>query len=172
MMLMDLPVLVVTAAGCLVGLAITEREERRAHGDTSAPGGRYRWTVVALLFVASMAHVPVIPEHLSEAPYMGQLFIAFSLAAYLLAAVITMRPSGSLYAAAGLLSAAAIVAYVCTRLVAFPLLAEDVGRWTEPLGLVSITAEAGVVVASVLALRGRREHEAAMRLPQELHQKG
>jgi hypothetical protein len=110
-----------------------------------------RWPTIALLFIASMAHVPVIPPHLEEAPYMGLLFIAFAVAAFVVAALLAARPSYRVFSAAALLSGAAIVAYVATRLVPFPLLADDVGNWTEPLGLVSITAEAGVVLFSVMA---------------------
>jgi hypothetical protein len=135
--------LVITGAACLVGLG-------RSGGDKRYSDA-FRWPTIGLLFVASMAHVPVIPAHLEEAPYMGVLFIAFTVAAFAVAALLAARPATVLYSTALLLCMAAIVAYAATRLVAFPMLADDVGNWTEPLGLVSITAEAGVVVLSALA---------------------
>jgi hypothetical protein len=112
-----------------------------------------RWVVIALLFVASAAHLPVIPEHLEEAPYMGVLFIAFTLAAFGVATGMAASPSRSWYLMTIGLCTAAVAAYVATRLVAFPQLADDVGAWTEPLGIVSICAESAAVVLSVLAVR-------------------
>jgi hypothetical protein len=140
--LADVLPLVLTAAVFLLGVAMLNRDRR----STDV----FRWPTIVLLFVASMAHVPVVPEHLKEAPYMGVLFIGFILSSFVLAALLAARPSAPLYAAAAVLCAAAIVAYAATRLVSFPQLADDVGNWTEPLGLVSIASEAGVVVLGVL----------------------
>jgi hypothetical protein len=47
----------------------------------------------------------------------------------------------------------AILGYVATRLVGFPMLGDDVGNWLEPLGLASIGSEAVVVVAAIAVLR-------------------
>jgi hypothetical protein len=139
------PLLVV--GGCfLAGLALVSAEL------PPEPRYRYRGPVVSLLFVASMAHVPVIPEHLDEAPYMGVLFIGFSVASFFLAGLLAWRPVFWAYPAAGLLCVAAILAYVATRLVRFPMLADDVGAWFEPLGVVSVIAEAGVVVMVYAAM--------------------
>jgi len=46
---------------------------------------------------------------------------------------------------------AAVIGYLATRLVAFPMLADDVGNWFEPLGVVSVLSEL-VVVASAIRL--------------------
>lgn len=143
--------LIITGGACLVGLGMIDRGSDSGGGSGRSTG--VRWPTIALLFVASMAHVPVIPPHLAEAPYMGVLFIAFATAAFVLAALMAARPSAVLYPAAGLLCGAAILAFVATRLVAFPQLADDVGNWTEPLGVVSVAAEAGVVVLSTIGLR-------------------
>jgi hypothetical protein len=45
---------------------------------------------------------------------------------------------------------AAIGAYLSTRLVAFPMLADDRGNWLEPLGVVSVSVEAIAVLAAHL----------------------
>jgi hypothetical protein len=141
--LAELVPLIVTGGAFLLGLGVADRDKGYSDG--------LRWPTIALLYISSMAHVPVIPSHLEEAPYMGVLFIAFAVAAFVVAALLAARPSPRIYSAAALLSGAAVVAYVATRLVSFPLLADDVGHWSEPLGLVSITAETGVVLLSVLA---------------------
>src|SRR3954470_4968076 len=137
----------IVVGGCfLAGLATVNAEPQ------PEVGSRYRWPVVGLLFVASMAHVPVIPEHVSQAPYMGVLFIAFSGASFFLASLLAWKPAPMAYSAAGVLCAAAILAYAATRLVAFPQLSDDVGAWMEPLGVVSVIAEAGVVATVSAAM--------------------
>lgn len=111
-----------------------------------------RWPTAAALTVAAVAHVPVIPEHLREAPYMGVLFIAFTVVAALLAFVVAVRGSASTpFVVSGVVCGSAIAAYCLTRLVAFPQLADDVGNWGEPLGVVSIASEAVVLALSVAA---------------------
>ncbi len=125
------------------------------------PSDAIRWAVMALLLVAAVAHMPVVPEHLVEAPYMGVLFIGFTLAAFGLATVIAASPSAAWYFMAGVLCGSAVGAYVATRLVAFPQLADDVGLWMEPLGLVSISTETAAVALSLLALRSQRSHTTA-----------
>jgi len=119
---------------------------------------RLRWPTAAALLVAAAAHVPVIPEHLHEAPYMGWLFVVFTAVATAAAIIVVIRAAAPVVVVgAGLISAAAILAYCLTRVVALPQLADDVGNWTEPLGLVSITSEAAVVALSVAATFRRRK---------------
>jgi hypothetical protein len=105
-----------------------------------------------------MAHIPVIPVHLREAPYMGVLFIAFTLVAATLAIAVAVRGDVPVpFLASGVVCALAITAYCLTRLVAFPQLGDDVGNWGEPLGVVSIASEAVVVVLSVAAAAWLRD---------------
>ena len=51
---------------------------------------------------------------------------------------------------------AAVAAYVWSRAVGLPQIADDVGHWTEPLGVVSIAAEAVAVACAAVTLAGRR----------------
>jgi hypothetical protein len=105
-----------------------------------------RWSVIGLLVVAGLAHIPVIPEHLREAPYMGVLFILFTVTALVVAGALARSSTYLTYAIAVGMCASAVGAYVATRLVAFPQLSDDVGAWMEPLGLLSIATETAVVV--------------------------
>ena len=132
-----------------------------------AIGAGLRWPTAIALLVAAAAHVPVIPEHLREAPYMGWLFVGFTVVAAITAVVVAVRGTAPApFFAAGALCAAAIGAYALTRLIAFPELADDVGNWGEPLGVTSVASEAVVVaLAAVCAsrVRPRRARPAARR---------
>ncbi|MFC6704532.1 hypothetical protein [Flexivirga alba] len=123
---------------------------------------RFRPLVVVAAVVAAAAHVPVIAPHLDEAPYMGALFIVLTAACLVLAATLTVRDSERVYALSVLTCGLAVVGYAATRLVAFPMLADDVGNWFEPLGIVSVLSESVVIVAAGLAIRGRGRHTSQM----------
>jgi hypothetical protein len=109
-----------------------------------------RWPTAAALLVAAAAHVPVTPEHLREAPYMGWLFVGFTVITAATALLVAVRATPPMtFVVAGVVCATAIAAYCLTRLIAFPQLADDVGNWGEPLGLLSIASEAVVVALCV-----------------------
>jgi hypothetical protein len=115
-----------------------------------------RFLVSLAALVAAAAHVPVIAPHLDEAPYMGVLFVVLTVGCAVLAAAALVRDSAAVYALAVLTCGLAVVGYAATRLVAFPMLADDVGNWWEPLGIVSVVSETVVVVAALAALRSGR----------------
>jgi hypothetical protein len=113
-------------------------------------GSFARWPLAAAAIVAAIAHIPVIGEHLEEAPYMGVLFIVLTAACFALAAVAVVYDTVAVYAAAAVTCGLAVVGYAATRLVAFPMLADDVGNWFEPLGVVSIISETVVVLFALV----------------------
>jgi len=119
---------------------------------------RWRWRTIVIVatLTASAAHIPVIGPHLDEAPYMGVLFIVLTAACAVLAAAAIVRDSQAVYALIVLTCGLAIIGYAATRLFAFPMLADDVGNWLEPLGVVSIVAEIVAVAAATSALVGSR----------------
>lgn len=121
-----------------------------------ALSSRWRPVVVAATVVAAAAHIPVIGPHLDEAPYMGVLFIVLTVACAVLAVAALVRDSRAVYALVVVTCGLAVVGYAATRLVAFPMLADDVGNWLEPLGVVSIAAESVAVAAAIAALTRHR----------------
>lgn len=116
----------------------------------SDPAARPVRLLSAALAVAAFAHVPMTGHHLAEAPYMGAGFVVFTLACLALLLVLPAWPMPPVFATAAVLCGGAIAVYVATRLVAFPLLAHDVGAWTDPFGVTAVTAE---TVAAIVALR-------------------
>ncbi|HET7355480.1 MAG TPA: hypothetical protein VFJ09_02285 [Nocardioidaceae bacterium] len=112
-----------------------------------------RWLAAATLVASGAVHIPVIPMHLEEAPYIGYLFIALTAACFALAAVVLLVDSVLVWAAGGLVTALAVIAYVLSRTIGLPLIEDDIGNWGDPLGVAAITAEAATVLLAVVALR-------------------
>ena len=119
-------------------------------------GAPHRWPLAGAAIVAAVAHIPVISPHLEEAPYMGVLFIVLTGACLILAAGALVYDSPAVYAASALTCGSAVLGYAATRLIAFPMLADDVGNWYEPLGVVSVLSESAVVLLSIAVLLGAR----------------
>ena len=119
-------------------------------------GSPLRGPLALAAVAAAVAHIPVIAPHLDEAPYMGGLFIALTGACLLLAGAVLVYDSALVYLASAVTCGAAVLGYAATRLVAFPMLGDDVGNWFEPLGVLSILTETVVVVLAVVALTARR----------------
>jgi hypothetical protein len=128
------------------------REDHASAGVRPRRG--LRLSLAAAALVAAAAHVPVTPEHLEEAPYMGVLFVLLSVACLGIAGLVLVRDDPVVYAAAATVCGLAVLGYAATRLVPFPQLADDVGNWFEPLGVVSVLTESVVVVCALAALRG------------------
>jgi hypothetical protein len=124
---------------------------------------RWRWLMVPAVLIAAAAHLPVIAPHLEEAPYMGVLFVVLTGACVLLASAAISWDTPVVYALAVLTCGLAVLGYIATRVLSFPMLADDVGNWFEPLGLVSIAAESIVVLTAALALRSANSREAVLR---------
>src|SRR5690242_13016203 len=95
----------------------------------------WRALVVVATAVASAAHIPVIGPHLDEAPYMGVLFIVLTAACAALATATMLRDTRAVYALVMLTCGLAVLGYAATRLIAFPMLSDDLGNWLEPLGV-------------------------------------
>jgi hypothetical protein len=149
-----LPQFSLVGAAFLLFMGTVGRQSRSHRASTHEPPNTVRWSIIGLLLVAAVAHIPVIPEHLHEAPYMGVLFIIFTVSAFGVASVLAAVPSRLWYLVTSALCAAGVLAYIATRVIAFPQLADDVGAWTEPLGLVSISAESVAAMLGLVALRG------------------
>jgi hypothetical protein len=115
----------------------------------------WRWLTALLLLVNAGVHIPLVPEHLDEAPYIGVLFILLSVACIVLAVVIVVVDTTWVWAASGTISLLALVAFVLSRTVGLPQIGDDVGNWTDPLGFPALASEALTVALAAGALRRR-----------------
>jgi hypothetical protein len=109
----------------------------------------WRGPAIVASIVTAAAHLPVTEDHFHEAPYIGALFVVLELAAAVLAGWLLRRDDRRAYGLAALTGALAIGAYVLSRSIGLPQITDDVGNWTEPLAVVSIVAEALMVLAGV-----------------------
>lgn len=119
----------------------------------------WRWLLTVCAWVSAVAHIPLVGEHLREAPYMGVEFVVLIVGCMLIGAAALICDSPALYFLAVVACGLAIAGYIATRTIAFPSLADDVGNWLEPLGVVSILAEAGVISIALSALASERTHQ-------------
>lgn len=103
------------------------------------------------LLVVAVIHVWLIPEHLGEAPYAAWLFLALALACLALALTTTTGTSAA-PAATVLVMALSIAAYVESRTLGLPQMADDVGNWGEPLGIVCLAAESVTMLSAIVLL--------------------
>lgn len=134
--------------------AHADRHTLRAGQPLRSP---MRWAASAMMLVAAAVHVPLVPDHLREAPYIGVLFIALAVTGAVLTVALVIWDTPWVWALSGLVTFVSLVAFVASRTIGLPELADDIGNWTEPLGFPALVSEAVVTVAAVLALR--RHHQ-------------
>lgn len=132
------------------------------------------WTTSAMLLVAGAAHVPLVPEHLEEAPYVGVLFVLLVLACVVLAVLLLVRAtdargSDTLWRLSAALCVAAVLAFLVSRTTGLPQLGDDVGHWTEPLAFPALLSE--VLVVALAAAHLTRDTPRASSARGSLHRK-
>ena len=115
-------------------------------GDTSTLGSAVDQTITRAIAIAALAgiaviHVLQLPDAFSEAGYLGALFVAAVVASVALAMLIARTGDPRAVEAAGALAGLILLGYLISRTVGLPAATDDVGEWTEPLGLVSMVAE-------------------------------
>jgi hypothetical protein len=115
-----------------------------------------QWGASVMLLVAAATHVPLVPEHLEEAPYVGVLFLLLSVVCVGLAAAVLVLDRDAVWLLSGAVCLAAVVAFLASRTVGLPQLGDDVGRWTQdPMGIPALASEGLVVALAALHLRRR-----------------
>lgn len=110
------------------------------------------WTA-ALLLLTAVVHLPLVPEHLAEAPYIGVLFITLATSCVVLAGLLLVADNRAVWAATGAVTLLAVVGFLLSRTVGLPELADEVGNWTEPLGLPALLAETATVLVTAYTLQ-------------------
>lgn len=139
--------------GVMAGSTAVAPAEQSGSAWLRPIGSFWRYPAAALAVVAGLAHVPVTPEHLNEAPYIGISFMVLTTVCVVLAATMLLWDPAVVWLTLGGACLLAVIAYLLSRTVGLPLMADDVGNWLETLGVVSVVTETGVVLLAGLALR-------------------
>ena len=115
-----------------------------------------RAAVVVALGGIALVHLLDVEDRLAAVPYIGWLFVAIIVASLAVASLLIRSDDRRTWAAAGLIAGATIMGYVVTRTIGMPNDGgDDIGNWTEPLGLASLMVEGIVVALAVSRLRSR-----------------
>jgi asparagine N-glycosylation enzyme membrane subunit Stt3 len=120
-------------------------------------------TLRALGFVGMLAialiHLLDVIGKIKETPYLGLMYIALMVASVVVGFYLLHTGATRAWAAAGLLAAATLLGFVLSRTTGLPQATDDIGNWTEGLGLASMFVEVAVIVLAGYALAlSRREH--------------
>ncbi len=100
----------------------------------------------------ALIHFLDLFSKLKETPYLGGAYLVLIGASLILGGRLIRAAGPRLWAMAGGLSTAAVIGYVLSRSVGLPNASNDIGNWTEPLGLAALFLEGIVVMLSTYAL--------------------
>lgn len=112
-----------------------------------------RGLAVAGLVAIALVHLIQLPDTFRQSPGLGLLFTGLVVAASALGAAMVHSDRDALWFASALTAGATIAGYVMTRSIALPVDRADVGNWLEPVGLVALFLEGGLILLSVYRLR-------------------
>jgi hypothetical protein len=111
--------------------------------------------IISLLAIIYI-HFLDLPGKLAETPYLGYGYIVLMLGSALAAGLLLFKRERQGWLLGGVLALGAIVVYAINRTVGLPMAMEDIGNWTEPLGLYSLIAEAVMLMVAAWALSRRK----------------
>jgi hypothetical protein len=123
-----------------------------------------RATVAVGLAAIAVIHLLDSIGKYGETRYLFWLYIALIVGCIVVGGLVLFTRVRAAFPAAALLAASALVGYVLSRTTGLPQASDDIGNWTEPLGLASLFVEGGVVAVALVAFfRTRRLSEVATR---------
>ena len=108
--------------------------------------------IVGLLGIA-VTHAGELSDKLEEVPYQGYLFIALIAVCVGLAFVARAMQPRTWWSAVLFVAAAPFVLFIVSRTVGLPGGEDDIGAWSEPLGIASLLVEAFTGLVALRALR-------------------
>jgi hypothetical protein len=112
------------------------------------------------MLAIALIHLLDVFGQIKDTPYLGVMYIALMVASVAVAFSLLHTGSSLAWAAGGLLAAATLAGFILSRTVGLPNSHDDIGNWTEGLGLASMFVEGAVILlagyALVLARRERR----------------
>jgi hypothetical protein len=116
-----------------------------------------RATVAVGLAGIALIHLLDAIGKWSETRYLFWMYVGLMIASLATAGWVLFTRSRTALLAAAAVAASALVGYVVSRTVGLPGATDDIGNWTEPLGLASLFVEGAVVAAGLAGLSAARE---------------
>ncbi len=110
---------------------------------------------ILLIVAVGLIHLVGAPQHYRAAPYVGIGFVVNFIGA-LVAAVGLYREVKWGWLLGALVAGGALLMYVVSRSVGLPGFEHAVGRWSGPLGVLSLVVEALFIAVLLLWLSVRR----------------
>ena len=110
---------------------------------------------ILLIFAVGLTHLIGAPPHYRVAPYIGVGFVVNFIGA-LVAAVGIYRDALWGWLLGAVVAGGALVMYVVSRSIGLPGFEHAVGRWSGPLGVLSLVVEALFLAVFLLWLITRR----------------
>src|SRR6478609_1005243 len=113
---------------------------------------------VAVIGLAGLAliHLLDLPSKFQETPYLAWMYIGAIVAALAVGAGLIRSGSRKVWAACAALPLAVLVGFVLSRTTGLPGATDDIGNWSEPLGLASMFVEGALfLLASAVLLPSR-----------------
>ena len=99
------------------------------------------WLGIVLILITGLVHFIDAPDAFEEVTYKGWLFVANGLGAIVAAYGIWKNERWG-WGLGLLIAAGSVAAYVASRTVGLPQLPAEPDEWLEPLGVLSVMAEA------------------------------
>jgi hypothetical protein len=124
---------------------------------------RLRWGAAALLLVTAVTHIPLVPEHLEEAPYVGALFIALSVVSVVFAGLLVFADTPAVWVASGLITLLAAIAFLASRTIGLPQIEDEIGNWNAPYALPALAAELLAAAAAAVVVHTHRTAHSPVR---------
>jgi hypothetical protein len=103
--------------------------------------------ILALLAIGAI-HFLQLAATFKTAPLLGVAFVSLIMASIVAAARLVVGADTRALLGAALVGLAAIAGYIFTRMISSPLDNQDVGNWSEMLGLAALFVEGALVVFS------------------------
>lgn len=104
----------------------------------------------------AVIHFAQVVATIDQTPYLGAMFVLFTVACAAMAGRLLDRATGLLWVAVAMVNALAIAGYVFTRVFSTFIDHQDVGNWSEMLGLAALLVEGLIVMLSVRQIRAAR----------------
>jgi hypothetical protein len=108
---------------------------------------------VIAIVVTGLVHLATARDSFGEATYKGLLFVANGVGAFVAAVGVYRDRSDWGWLLGALVAGGAFLGYVLSRTVVLPGLPAEPDAWLEPLGVVSLVAEAVFLTAFAMTRR-------------------